>query len=141
MERPSDTPFFVGKNANGRHGLRLIHGSGEELLDQVTRRKIADGQIREGIIVKFLEESGLDSIDSGNNAVDPYQLEKKFAKFIRIQRRITPRGLKEIVESVTFQGVADLCEIYARRFREEIRELPPDAPCDPWGGSRRGSSR
>jgi len=128
MERPSDTPFFVEKNANRRHGLRLVHGSGEEPLDQVTRRKTADGQIREGIIVRFLEESGLDSIDSGNNTVDPYQLEEKFAKFIRVQRRVAPRGLKEIVESVTFPVVAHHCKIYARRCRREIRELPPDAP-------------
>ena len=128
MERPSDTPFFVGKNANGRHGLRLVHGSGEEPADYESRRKVADGQHIETVISKFLTESGLDPDDFENDTVDVVMLEGKFAKFIRKETRATPFGLQKLVKSMTFADVTDICERWAQASRESVRLMPLDAP-------------
>ena len=83
MERPSDTPFFVEKNANGRHGLRLIHGSGEEPADYESRQKAAHSQYMETIFMLFLRESGLGPDDFEKSTVDAGLLEEQFSNFIK----------------------------------------------------------
>src|SRR3989344_7936477 len=127
MERPSDTPFFVEKNANGRHGLRLIHGSGEEPADYESRQKAAHSQYMETIIMLFLRESGLSPDEFEKSNVDAGLLEDEFADFIKRETEEASFEGQELLGSMTFEGVAYMCEIYARDCREAVRSMPLDA--------------
>ena len=136
MERPSDTPFFVGKNVEDRrHGLRLIHGRGEDSVDRDARRMAADGQYIETVIFRFLTESGLDPDDFGKITVDPGLLEEEFTNFIKseiedatLETGDTTLKERKLLESMTFADVVDICERWAQASRESVRLMPLEAP-------------
>lgn len=127
MERRKDTPFFVGKNVEDRrHGLRLIHGSGEEPADYESRRKADGNQYLETIVELFLRESGLGPEDFEKSTVDLGLLEEEFTNFIKSKTEDATFKERKFLAAMTFPGVAYVCEIWAQESLELIRSLPKD---------------
>lgn len=127
MER-ADTPFFVEKNLPNRHGLCLIQGSGEEPLDWESRRIARQGQYMETVIKLFLTESGLDDVNLDKSNINVGLLEEEFNNFIESEKEDASSEEQIFLESMTFSGVAHMCEVYAQGCRETVRSLPLDAP-------------
>lgn len=124
-----DAPFFVEKPDNlwRRQNFDLINGSGEEPKDRDAGQKAAHNQYKETIIMLFLRESGLGPEDFEKSSADAGLLEEQFTNFIKSETEEVSSEAQKLLESMTFAGVAQMCEIYARDSREAVRLMPLDA--------------
>ncbi|HLA04201.1 MAG TPA: hypothetical protein VJ065_03135 [Patescibacteria group bacterium] len=126
MERPSDTPFFVEKPDNSwrRQHFGLIHGRGEEVNGEMD----LESQYMLKALVLFLHESGLGRDDYDKSIVDAGLLEEKFTDFIKKESEDTSSEEQKLLTSMTFSGVANMCEIWAQTSRRVILSMPLDSP-------------
>ena len=123
MERPSDTPFFVEKPDNSwrRQYFSLIHGRGEGEIDFASQYMLKT-------LVLFLHESGLGQDDYDKSNVDAGLLEEKFADFIKSESEGESSVEQKLLKSMTFSGVANMCEIWAQVSRNAVLSMPLDSP-------------
>ena len=133
MERPSDTPFFVGKNANERHGLRLIHGRAKHRQTMQESTELSDQEIsmiKSQNILEFLEKAGLGYFDIDKSNVDTATLQVRFNSFLKDELdRVRGEDDEEhdLINSMSFSEVVAHANYYFVQSLGRLRSMPIDA--------------
>ena len=130
MERPSDTPFFVGKNANERHGLRLIHGRAKHRQTMQESTELSDQEIsmiKSQNILEFLEKAGLGYFDIDESNVDTATLQVRFNGFLKDRLDRARDREHDLINSMSFSEVVAHANYYFVQSLGRLRSMPIDA--------------
>ena len=134
MERPSDTPFFVGKNVEDRrHGLRLIHGRAKHRQTTQESTELSDREIsmiKSQNILKFLEKAGLGYFDIDETNIDTATLRVSFNSFLKDELdRVRDEEHEEhdLINSMSFGEVVAHANYYFVQSLDRLRSMPIDA--------------